>query len=216
MTDFRGSGWCRASHQVTNNSYETPICYLSRRGFHHTQLCDGWAASFPCRRRERRERERSEAEEEHEGEPFTAEECALPWAQSLHPHLGAASRGVSPSLQSETFPGSTSPHHSPLPTHSWTIISCCHHRYLDKSIRPWTQCLGLIVLQLPHPPPSSRLLPSHWQTHPGPASHPYLTLPGQSCHFHQHPKAGTLQILASILTFVLQVRVVQQLSRKLL
>lgn len=67
-----------------------------------------------------------EAGEEHEGEPFTAEECVLPWAQSLHPHLGAASRGVFPSLQSEAFPGSTSPHHVPLlPTHepSYRVVT---------------------------------------------------------------------------------------------
>lgn len=121
---------------------------------HSSGVHDGWGASFPCSRSEGKERERSKAGEEQEGEPFTAEQCTLRWAQSLHPRVRADSRGVSPSLQSEAFPGSTSPHHSPLlPTHepSRRVVTA---DTWTRASGPEPKCLGLIVLQLPHPPPS--------------------------------------------------------------
>lgn len=133
-------------------------------------------------------------------------------------------RGHSPciliwELPLEVFPLPSKVRPFPAPLHHITHPSCPlmnHHTVLSPQTPGQEHRALNPVPRLPHPPPSSRLLPSHCSTHPGPASHPYLTLPGQSCHFHQHLKAGTLQILASILTFVLRVRIVQQRSRKLL
>lgn len=138
MTDFRGSGWCRVSHK----SLAIAMRHLSVT-FHGE---DSITHSSRRPRRESRERERSKAGEEHEGEPFAVQECALPWTQSLHPRLGATSRGFPLSSKVRPFPAPLY-HTTHPPAHSRTIISCCHSRHLDKSI--------LNPVSRPHSSPAS-------------------------------------------------------------